>query len=78
MNRDSGDEFCLYLWRSEEAPGIVYLARSRDSARAVYRAMVDEGYIVKAVHANSGAEFEERNGALLPVLPRPERNAQRV
>ena len=62
------DEFCLYIWRSLESPGIVYLARSIDSARAVYSGLADEGYIVKAVHLDSGTEFEIRNGALLPVL----------
>jgi hypothetical protein len=61
------DEFCLYLWRSLEAPGILYLARSIDSARTVYAGLADEGYIVKAVHMESGTVFEMRDGALLPV-----------
>ena len=61
------DEFCLYLWRSLESPGILYLARSLDSARTVYEGLAHEGYIVKAVHLNSGTEFEMRGGALLPV-----------
>ena len=61
------DEFCLYLWRSLESPGILYLARSIDSARAVYTGLAQEGYIVKAVHMDSGTEFEMRNGALRPV-----------
>ena len=61
------DEFCLYLWRSLQSPGILYLARSLDSARTVYEGLAQEGYIVKAVHMDSGTEFEMRNGALLPV-----------
>ena len=67
MNPDCGNEFCLYLWRSLESPGIVYLARSADSARAVYSGLVGEGYIVKAVHTGSGAEFELRGETLVPV-----------
>ncbi len=63
----ASDEFCLYLWRSLESPGILYLARSIDSARAVYAGLANEGYIVKAVHTDSGTEFEMRDGALLPV-----------
>ena len=71
MSQGFDDEFCLYLWRSAEAPGVVYLARSADSARAVYNGLVEEGYIVKAIHAGSGAEFEVRGGALRPVLSQP-------
>jgi hypothetical protein len=47
------------------------VARSADSARAVYNGLVEEGYIVKAIHAGSGAEFEVRGGALRPVLSQP-------
>ncbi len=61
------DEFCLYLWRSLESPGILYLARSIDSARTVYAGLEQEGYIVKAVHMDSGTEFEMRDGALQPI-----------
>jgi hypothetical protein len=64
---DVSDEFCLYLWRSLESPGILYLARSIDSARTVYAGLSGEGYIVRAVHMESGTEFEMRDGALLPV-----------
>ncbi|MBZ5611352.1 MAG: hypothetical protein LAP38_24070 [Acidobacteriia bacterium] len=63
----ASEEFCLYLWRSLQSPGILYLARSLDSARAVYAGLAGEGYIVRAVHMGSGTEFEMRNGALLPV-----------
>jgi len=50
------DAFCLYLWRSVEAPGILYLARGMDSARAVYRELAEDGYIVRAIHMNSNTE----------------------
>jgi hypothetical protein len=61
------DAFCLYLWRSVEAPGILYLARGMDSARAVYRELAEDGYIVRAVHMNSNTEYEMREGALMPI-----------
>ena len=38
-----------------------------ESAQHVYCEMRAEGYIVKAVELGSGREFEERNGALVPV-----------
>lgn len=64
---NSSDEFCLYLWRSPEAPGVLYLTRSMDSAREVYRGLEEHGYIVKAIHTASGREFELSEGVLLPV-----------
>jgi len=63
----STGQFCLYLWRSLESPGVSYLPKSLESARAVYDAMRAEGYIVKAVELESGREFEVRNGTLVPV-----------
>ena len=65
------DEFCLYLWRSLETPGILYLARSLDRAQAVYRELTDEGYLVKVVHSGTDTEYEMRNGALSPVNAKP-------
>ena len=61
------DAFCLYLWRSIEAPGILYLAQGVDSARAVYSELVDDGYIVRVVHMDSDTEYELREGTLMPV-----------
>lgn len=61
------DEFCLYLWRSLQSPGTFYLTRSVESAQAVYSELAEEGYIVKAIHVNSGIELELRDGALLPA-----------
>jgi len=63
----SSGQFCLYLWRSLEAPGVSYLPSSMESAHNVYCQMRAEGYIVKAVELGSGREFEVRNGALVPV-----------
>lgn len=65
--QNSAGQFCLYLWRSATSPGVRYLAKSVDSARAVYSAMLAEGYIVKAVEMGSGREYEVREGALVPV-----------
>lgn len=61
-------QFCLYLWRSLDAPGVSYLANSVDSASAVFCEMQAEGYIVKAVELESDQEFELQNGVLVPVL----------
>ncbi|HLG98714.1 MAG TPA: hypothetical protein VKX49_20550 [Bryobacteraceae bacterium] len=63
----SSTEFCLYLWRSLEGPGVRYVAKSKDMARTVYTEMRAEGYIVKAVEIGSGREFELRDGDLLPA-----------
>jgi hypothetical protein len=63
------DPFCLYLWRSVEAPGILYLATGVDSARAVYAELVEVGYIVRAIHMNTDTEYEMREGMLMPVPP---------
>ena len=72
------DEFCLYLWRSVTAPGILYLARGIESAQAVCLELADEGYIVKVVHAESDTEYVMREGTLLPTTPPPERASKRT
>jgi len=61
------EPFCLYLWRSVEAPGILYLAKGIESASAVYNELAEDGYIVRAVHMNSDTEYEMREGSLMPV-----------
>jgi hypothetical protein len=61
------EPFCLYLWRSVEAPGILYLAKGIESARAVYCELVEDGYIVRAIHMDSDTEYEMREGVLMPV-----------
>ena len=65
--RISSRQFCLYLWRSENAPGVRYLANSVDAACAVYREMSSEGYIVKAIEVSTGCEYETRDGSFVPV-----------
>lgn len=69
MANHGTDPFCLYLWRSVEAPGILYLATGVESARAVYAELVEDGYIVRAIHMNSDTEYEMRQGMLMPVPP---------
>jgi hypothetical protein len=64
----SSGQFCLYMWRSLEAPGVSYLPTSVDSAHTVYCEMLAEGYIVKAVELGTGKEYEMRDGTLVPVL----------
>jgi hypothetical protein len=61
------DEFCLYLWRSLEAPGTLYLARDLEHAQAVYAGLMAEGYVVKVVHPATNTEYEMCDGTLLPI-----------
>jgi hypothetical protein len=64
-NSDIDDVFCLYLWRSLEAPGTLYLARCIESAQAVCEELIAAGYIVRVVQMVSNVEFEFRDGALV-------------
>ena len=59
--------FCLYLWRSVDSPGTLYLAKNLDSAEAVYAELSKEGYIVRAVHMATDSEYVMRDGVLLPA-----------
>jgi hypothetical protein len=61
------DEFCLYLWRSLDVPGTLYLARNLEHAKAVYAGLIAEGYVVKVVHAPTNTEYAMCDGALLPI-----------
>ena len=61
------DEFCLYLWRSLDTPGTLYLARNIEHAQAVYAGLLEDGYIVKAVHAATNTEYSLYDGELLPA-----------
>jgi hypothetical protein len=69
---ESSDVFCLYLWRSVEAPGTVYLARSIQNAEAVCRELIGYGYLVKVLHVASDTEFVLSDGTLAPVRVRVE------
>jgi hypothetical protein len=64
---DPRDEFCLYLWRSVDTPGTLYLAKDLHHAQAVYAGLIAEGYVVKVVHARTNTEFEMCGGVLLPA-----------
>jgi hypothetical protein len=59
--------FALYLWRSPESPGTLYLAKRFSTAEALCRSLAEDGYIVKVVHAATDIEYELRNGALSPL-----------
>jgi hypothetical protein len=70
------DGFYLYLWRSPNAPGTLYLAKGFDTAETLCRGLTDDGYIVKVVHMASDTEFELSEGRLRPT-PRTERSPGR-
>ena len=79
------DVFCLYLWRSLDAPGTLYLARGIHSAREVCAELIAAGYVVRVVQMVTNVEYELRDGALLPCgdrartePPRSERISQPV
>ena len=61
------DTYCLYLWRTMEAPGTLYLAGDIAQATAIYRELVDDGYTVKVVHMPTDTEYEMLDGNLTPV-----------
>ena len=63
----SSEGFALYLWRSPESPGTLYLANGLSTAEALSRSLAEEGYIVKVVHAATDTEYEFRDGALRPL-----------
>ena len=60
------DNFSLYLWRSENSPGTMYLAQDFDAAEALCRELTDDGYIVKVIHTATNTEFELSQGKLCP------------
>jgi hypothetical protein len=61
------DGFALYLWRSPESPGTLYLANGFSTAETLCRSLSEDGYIVKVVHAATDTEYELRDGALWPL-----------
>jgi hypothetical protein len=58
------DNFYLYLWRSPNSPGTLYLAKGFETAEALCRGLTEDGYIVKVVHMNTNTEFELYQGKL--------------
>lgn len=61
------ESFYLYLWRSPDAPGTLYLAKSFDNAEALCRGLTEDGYIVKVIQMVTNVEFELRDGKLRPT-----------
>jgi hypothetical protein len=60
-----GEIFCIYMWRSVESPGTLYLARGIHHTRSVCAELLAAGYIVKIVEMATNIEYEMRDGALL-------------
>jgi len=65
------DNFYLYLWRSSDSPGTLYLAKGFETAEALCRGLTEDGYIVKVIHMVTNGEFELREGKLCPSAPEP-------
>lgn len=63
------NHFYLYLWRSPNSPGTLYLAQGFETAEALCRGLTEDGYIVKVVHIATDTEFELRDGNLHPTTP---------
>ena len=61
------DNFYLYLWRSPNSPGTLYLAKGFETAEALCRGLTEDGYIVKVIHMTSDTEFELCDGKLRPM-----------
>jgi hypothetical protein len=61
------NHFYLYLWRSPNSPGTLYLAQGFETAEALCRGLTDDGYIVKVIHTASDTEFELCGGRLCPT-----------
>jgi hypothetical protein len=63
----AADSFYLYLWRSTNSPGTLYLARGFETAELLCRGLTEDGYIVKVIHSGTNAEFELCKGKLCPA-----------
>jgi hypothetical protein len=61
------ENFYLYLGRSSDSPGTLYLAKSFETAEALCRGLTEDGYIVKVIHMASNVEFELHEGKLCPT-----------
>jgi hypothetical protein len=61
------DNFYLYLWRSKDLPGTLYLAEGFEVAEALCRGLTEDGYIVKVVRLGTDIEFELCDGMLCPT-----------
>jgi hypothetical protein len=70
------DNFYLYLWRSRNSPGTLYLAKGFRTAEALCRGLVEDGYIVKVIHMTTDTEFELSGGKLRPSSTSPSSTSQ--
>jgi hypothetical protein len=61
------DNFYLYLWRSPNSPGTLYLAKGLETAEALCLGLMEDGYIVKVIQMTSDTEFEFCDGKLRPA-----------
>jgi len=61
------NHFFLYLWRSPDSPGTLYLAQGFETAEALCRGLTQEGYIVKVIHMATDVEFQLNDGRLYPT-----------
>jgi hypothetical protein len=62
------NNYYLYLWRSPNSPGTLYLAQGFGTAEALSRGLAEDGYIVKVIHMATDTEFELSEGKLSPVV----------
>lgn len=67
MHSANSDAFCLYLWRAANSPGALYIAENIQVAQALYGALDDEGYLVRAVKLDGNVEYKMTGGALVPA-----------
>jgi len=65
------DSFYLYLWRSPNSPGTLYLAKGFSTAETLCRGLTEDGYIVKVVHMATDTEYELAEGTLRPTTQGP-------
>ena len=65
----SSDNFYLYLWRSRNVPGTLYLARGFETTEALCQGLTEHGYIVKVIQMATDIEFELSQGKLRPITP---------
>jgi hypothetical protein len=65
------DNFYLYLWRSPNLPGTLYLAKGFETTEALCRGLIGDGYIVKVIQMGTDIEFELFQGKLRPISQTP-------
>src|ERR1700733_4765565 len=61
------ESFYMYLWRSPNLPGTLYVAQGFEETEALYRGLAEDGYIVKLIHTATNAEFQLSAGRLCPA-----------